>query len=119
MGFRYDVCVIGGCGHVGLPLALTFADAGLNVCVHDINDEAVATVNAGRMPFLENGAEPVLRRVLGRTLVVADDPALISQSQLRRGRHRHAGRRAPEPDVPDDAAVLRGAAAPGSSMASA
>ena len=31
--FRYDVCVVGGCGHVGLPLALAFAKAGLRVSV--------------------------------------------------------------------------------------
>jgi hypothetical protein len=24
-GFAYDVCIVGGCGHVGLPLAITFA----------------------------------------------------------------------------------------------
>ena len=34
-GFEYDVCVVGGCGHVGLPLALTFADSGLNVSIYD------------------------------------------------------------------------------------
>ena len=27
--FSRDVCVVGGGGHVGLPLALTFADSGL------------------------------------------------------------------------------------------
>ena len=30
---NYDVCVIGGCGHVGLPLALCFADKDLKVSV--------------------------------------------------------------------------------------
>ena len=33
--FRFDVCVVGGCGRVGLPLAIAFADKGLNVVVHD------------------------------------------------------------------------------------
>jgi UDP-N-acetyl-D-mannosaminuronic acid dehydrogenase len=80
-GFRYDVCVVGGCGHVGLPLAITFAQGGLSVSVHDINRQAVATVNAGRMPFLEPGAEPALRSVLGRTLYVTDDTAPISESR--------------------------------------
>lgn len=80
MEFPYDVCVVGGCGHVGLPLAITFAARGLKVCVHDIDDRAVATVNDGRMPFLEPGAEPLLRDVLGRTLTVADDPRLVSEA---------------------------------------
>lgn len=82
MAFSYDVCVVGGCGHVGLPLAMTFALEGLKVCVHDINRQAIETVRAGRMPFLEPGAEPVLKRVIGTALHVGDDPALIGQSRI-------------------------------------
>lgn len=81
MDFRYDVCVVGACGHVGLPLAITFADRGLMVAGHDIDDASVALVRSGRMPFRESGAEPVLRRVLGRTLDIANDPTLVSQSR--------------------------------------
>lgn len=80
--FPDDVCVVGGCGHVGLPLAITLADAGFGATIHDINDAAVAAVAAGRIPFLEAGAEAALRRVLaaGR-LQVANDPALISRAR--------------------------------------
>ena len=80
--FPIDVCVVGGCGHVGLPLGLTFARAGLRVAAYDIDDRAVAEVRAGRMPFLENGAEAVLRDVIGRTFEVANDPSLVSQSRF-------------------------------------
>lgn len=80
--FLYDVCVVGGCGHVGLPLAITFARRGLKVSVHDINKAAIESVRAGRMPFLESGAEPQLREVIGKTLDVGDDPILVSQSRF-------------------------------------
>jgi UDP-N-acetyl-D-mannosaminuronic acid dehydrogenase len=80
MKFSYDVCVVGGCGHVGLPLAITFARGGLRVCVHDLDDAAVAKVRSGRMPFLEEGAEGALREVIGRTLVVANDAHLVSEA---------------------------------------
>ena len=82
MEFRHDVCVVGGCGHVGLPLAITFAQSGLDVSVHDINRESVAIVNSGRMPFLEPNAEPALREVLGKRLHVADDPELVPRSRV-------------------------------------
>src|SRR5690349_8138346 len=59
-----DVVVVGGCGHVGLPLALVFADRGLDVTLYDIDDAAVARVNGGELPFDEPGAGPVLTRVL-------------------------------------------------------
>jgi len=80
--FRYDVCVVGGCGHVGLPLALTFAHKGMNVGIYDINDRSIELVRSGRMPFLEDGAEPILKRVIGRSLEVANDPGMVSQSQF-------------------------------------
>ena len=35
--FQRDLCVIGGGGHVGLPLALSFADCGLSTVIYDIN----------------------------------------------------------------------------------
>jgi len=59
-----DVVVVGGCGHVGLPLALALADRGLSVVSYDINEHAVKTVNAGSLPFMEKGADEVLNRVL-------------------------------------------------------
>ncbi|MBN9414796.1 MAG: nucleotide sugar dehydrogenase [Candidatus Eremiobacteraeota bacterium] len=80
MAFDYDLCVVGGCGRVGLPLALCFAAAGLQVSVHDINQAAVAQVNGRVMPFQEDGAQPVLNEVLGKNLTVADDPDLIRRS---------------------------------------
>jgi UDP-N-acetyl-D-mannosaminuronic acid dehydrogenase len=59
-----DVVVVGGCGHVGLPLALVFADRGLDVTLFDVDADAVALVDGGALPFDEPGAEVVLARVL-------------------------------------------------------
>lgn len=80
MSFSYDVCVVGGCGHVGLPLAITFATEGLNVAIYDINEQAIESVKSGQMPFLEKGAEPALRDVIGKNLTVANDSQLIAQA---------------------------------------
>jgi UDP-N-acetyl-D-mannosaminuronic acid dehydrogenase len=62
--FEYDVVVVGGLGHIGLPLAIYFADKGLRVCAHDINREYAAKVEAGALPFIEYDCQPVLQRVL-------------------------------------------------------
>jgi UDP-N-acetyl-D-mannosaminuronic acid dehydrogenase len=77
-----DVVVIGGCGHVGLPLALAFADRGANVAIFDVSETAVAAVNAGRMPFAEPGADEVMARVLaaGR-LKASADPAIVGTAE--------------------------------------
>ena len=78
---KYDVVIVGGFGHVGLPLAISLADTGQKVCALDINEEARRTIEDGRMPFHEDGAEEVLRRTLARgNLVLSLDPQSISQA---------------------------------------
>lgn len=82
MNFRHDVVVVGGCGHVGLPLAIAFADRGLSTRIYDVNDTAVATVNGGQLPFDEPGAASVLERVIANgSLLASADPAIISEAE--------------------------------------
>jgi UDP-N-acetyl-D-mannosaminuronic acid dehydrogenase len=81
MEFRRDVVIVGGCGHVGLPLGLAFADRGLQVALFDINAEAVEQVSNGIMPFAEDGADEVLRRVVGSQLVATTDPGVVSTAE--------------------------------------
>ena len=80
--FDRNVVVIGGCGHVGLPLALAFADRGAKVAIYDTSEASVDTVNAGRMPFAEAGADEVLLRTLqaGR-LRASADPAIVATAE--------------------------------------
>ncbi len=83
MPFDIDVAVIGGCGRAGLPLALAFADRGLRVLVYDIDQGAVDTVSRGEMPFLEEGADPVLKRVLAEGRL----EATASPDDVKRAEH--------------------------------
>ena len=80
--FEFDVCVVGGCGHVGLPLAIVMAHRELRVAIDDIDTSAVETVRSGRMPFMEEKAEPMLAEVINKNLIVDDDPTLISRSRI-------------------------------------
>jgi UDP-N-acetyl-D-mannosaminuronic acid dehydrogenase len=72
-----DVVVVGGAGHVGLPLSVAFADRGLKVAIYDLSEAAVATISAGRLPFDEPGAHSVLAHVLqaDSPIVAPADPA--------------------------------------------
>ena len=76
-----DVVIVGGCGHVGLPLALSLADCGFKVGIDDIDAAKVEQIKAGHVPFLETGAAELLRKLLptGR-LELASNPALISRT---------------------------------------
>jgi UDP-N-acetyl-D-mannosaminuronic acid dehydrogenase len=55
-----------GLGRVGLPLAVCFADSGVDVLGVDNDAERLATVRAGRMPFKEPGMDELLTRVASR-----------------------------------------------------
>jgi UDP-N-acetyl-D-mannosaminuronic acid dehydrogenase len=77
------IVVIGGCGHVGLPLAMAFADRGCSVVSYDINPEAVKLVNSGKMPFLEPDADEVMARIRkSGTFSASTDPAVISEAEV-------------------------------------
>lgn len=79
----YDICIIGGCGHVGLPLGMAFADRGKRVALYDISEPNIAKVNRAEVPFLENGAEPVLKRVVeSGNLVATNDTSVIGKSDV-------------------------------------
>jgi UDP-N-acetyl-D-mannosaminuronic acid dehydrogenase len=63
-----QVVIVGGCGRVGLPLGLVLASRGCTVSLLDIDANRVAQVNAAKMPFSENGAEPLLQQLAGKAL---------------------------------------------------
>jgi UDP-N-acetyl-D-mannosaminuronic acid dehydrogenase len=69
-----DVAVMGGCGHVGLPLGIALAQSGLRVALYDVDLAAVDRVGSGKMPHREPGAPEVLAKVLaeGKLSVSAD-----------------------------------------------
>jgi UDP-N-acetyl-D-mannosaminuronic acid dehydrogenase len=78
-----DMTVLGGCGHVGLPLGLAFAHAGLRVELYDTNLSAVDRVRSGKMPHLEPGAPEVLTTTLAnRSLTATTDPAAVGSSEI-------------------------------------
>src|ERR1700723_2617027 len=80
--FERDVVVIGGGGHVGLPLAIAFADRGARVAIYDVSDEAVERVNSAKLPFDEPGALPLLERaVASGRLTASTDPAIAGTAE--------------------------------------
>src|SRR5215217_1426489 len=74
-----SVAIVGGCGHVGLPLGLAFASRGLDVTLYDLDERSIALVNGGTMPFDEPAASAVLPAALksGR-LRASNDPHVIA-----------------------------------------
>lgn len=80
--FTRDVAIVGGCGHVGLPLGIALADAGLTTVLYDINEAGISLVNKGELPFKEPGADQLLERVLAeKRLEATSDPSVVSEAR--------------------------------------
>ena len=77
-----DLVIVGGCGHVGLPLALALAESGYRVGINDIDQDKIELVRSGVVPFRETGAEALLAKVLatGR-LELSRDPAMLERTR--------------------------------------
>ena len=82
MNFSRDVVIVGGCGHVGLPLGIAFARAGLNVALFDTNRRVVEQVQSAKMPFMEAGADEALEAAVssGR-LTASAEPHVVGQAE--------------------------------------
>ncbi|MFO0897198.1 MAG: NAD(P)-binding domain-containing protein [Pirellulales bacterium] len=78
-----SICIVGGCGHVGLPLGIVLAQAGCPVCLLDTNHERSAQVAAGQMPFLEHRGDEALAAALqSGLLTLSSDPAAVGHSDF-------------------------------------
>jgi UDP-N-acetyl-D-mannosaminuronic acid dehydrogenase len=82
MGEQFNsVAIIGGCGHVGLPLGLAIASLGRRVALVDTNQSAVDRVNRGEMPFMDRGADEILKTVIANeTLRATTDHAAVADA---------------------------------------
>lgn len=78
-----NVTVVGAGGHVGLPLSLVLADSGHFVYGLDINKDVNDAVMRGSMPFIEENAEELLRKVLNeKRLQMTDNIEVIGKSDV-------------------------------------
>jgi UDP-N-acetyl-D-mannosaminuronic acid dehydrogenase len=64
MDCELSVAIIGGCGHIGLPLGIALARQNVTVTLIDFNRQRVEKVASGEMPFCERGAAELLPAVL-------------------------------------------------------
>ncbi len=79
---KKKICIIGGCGHVGIPLGLAFASKGLDVTLVDVNPKAVENINRAHLPFKEDGAEEMLAAHVGKNLRATSDAEVVKKQDV-------------------------------------
>ena len=68
-----------GLGRVGLPLGLVLADKGFQVFGLDVNAQLVEDLRAGRMPFMEEGGDELLKRHANSAFVASTEAAAVAE----------------------------------------
>ena len=59
---KADIVIIGGAGHIGLPLGILFANKGKSVILYDKDKKNIDKINNSEMPFLEDDGERLLKK---------------------------------------------------------
>lgn len=78
---KQKLAIVGGCGHVGLPLGIAFAQVpGMHVDLVDMNADSVHSVNSGHLHFVEYGGEAALKKVVGKTMIAHTDPSVVREA---------------------------------------
>jgi len=56
--------VVGGAGHIGLPLSLVFANSGIDVICYDNNEKIINECKKGKIHFKEKNGERELKKAI-------------------------------------------------------
>jgi len=81
MGENMKLCVV-GIGRVGLPLSLYFASHGIPTIGLDVDKSKIELLLAGKMPFIEEGAMPILKETLGKTFFPTAEFSKIAEADV-------------------------------------
>ena len=68
---KRKISIIGGAGHVGFPLGLIFSSKDFSVNLIDNNLTNTKKINSGKSPFLEEGANTLLKKMLKQKRIIA------------------------------------------------
>ena len=76
------VCIVGGAGHVGLPLGLAISTKGYKVKLIDKNIQNIKKINNAMMPFVEEGCKPLLKKMINKKKISATN-SLIAVKECK------------------------------------
>ena len=80
---KNKITVVGGAGHIGLPLSIVFANKGFDVAVLDKNTASMKLAQKGIMPFKEKDGSKNLKKALKKKIKFYSKPSkFISNSTI-------------------------------------
>ena len=70
MDRKKKISIIGGAGHVGFPLGLVLSSKNFTVNLIDKNTDYLKKISNGKPPFLEDGSQKLLKKVLKKKKII-------------------------------------------------
>ncbi len=77
-----NIAVIGGAGHVGLPLSLMFSKYGFQVTLVDSDAAKIEMLKKGEFPFMEEGGSELLKEVKDGNILFCTEHKLIAECDV-------------------------------------
>ncbi len=77
-----NIAVIGGAGHVGLPLSLMFSKNGFRVTLVDSDATKIEMLKKGEFPFMEDGGSELLQEVKDGNILFSTEHKMISECDV-------------------------------------
>ena len=78
---KSDILILGGAGHIGLPLGLLFASKNKKVVLYDINKVNINRISNKQMPFMEKNGQKYLKRFF-KKIIPTTNPDYIKHSKV-------------------------------------
>ena len=78
---KADIVIIGGVGHIGLPLGILFANKGRSIILYDKDKKNIEKINNSEMPFLEYGGKNLLKKNKKR-IFATSNKEFIKQAKI-------------------------------------
>ena len=76
-----DILIIGGAGHIGLPVGLLFANTGKKVVLLDKDNKNIKKINDLEMPYMEDGGKKLLKKNKDN-IFATNDKSLIKYAKI-------------------------------------
>ncbi len=79
---KFKVSVVGGAGHIGLPLSLFISSFGHDVTIIDTNQKVLEGLKGGSLPFYEDSLDKYLKKAQKNNIKLSNNNQDLSKSDF-------------------------------------
>ena len=77
-----NITIIGGAGHIGLPLGILFADKKINITLYDKNHLIIKKINKSQFPFMEKNGARLLKKNKKKIIATTNKNCILNADAI-------------------------------------